>query len=295
MKIKAVNKIKSIKDVRKLDRFFAGKLFPVQTEHGDCWDVNGSKFSNGYSRVGHDEAKELSITRAHIFMFYLVYQKLPKDIRKGGIVLHKCDIRWCVNPSHLFLGDHAQNMQDMVNKDRSARGEDNGNSRYTEKETTLIKYLHTRRGFSDREIAFMFGTKQSTIFNMRSGRVWSHLKIPEDYNLDVALNQLRKLRKRKIIKGFPTYARTVEMAQGGAEPYVKIKKKHFNLVLNLISFYCNVTSVADMLFLSRNSVRNIVEKKPKFTKLKMEQMFDQLAIYLRYREGNRRLVAVACA
>lgn len=285
-KLKRVNPIKTIKDVRAVDRFFAAKLFTVKTEHGECWDVNGSKFSNGYSRVGHEDANLLGITRAHIFMFHLVYQRLPKDIIRGGIVLHKCDNRWCVNPGHLFLGNHAQNMQDMVNKDRAAKGEDVGNNRYTEKEIILIKYLLKRRGFSPKEIAFMFDTGQSTIQHILSGRTWEHLSIPEDYTLDVALNQIRKLRKRGIIKGFPIYAKCTE-----AEPYIKIKDKHFNLLLNLVRYYGNVAAVAEMLLLARNSVRNILEKEPKYRELKLEQMMAELAVYLRYREGNRRIVA----
>jgi len=290
-KLKPVNRIRSIKDVRKLDRFFASKLLPVDTEHGTCWDVNGSKFSNGYSRVGHEPAQELNVTRAHIYMFYLVYNKLAKDCCRGGIVLHKCDNRWCVNPNHLFLGNHAANMKDMVGKDRQARGEKHGNNRYNEEEVILIKYLHKRRGFSDRELAFMFGTGVASIANMVR-RDWKHLQIPEEYNLDKALNQLRKLRKRKIIKGFPEYSRTV----GAPEPYVKIKEKHYNLVANLVEYYEDITNVSRMLFLSRNSVRNIMESKAvKYHQLKLEQMFDQLAAYLRYREGNRRLVAIANA
>lgn len=290
-KLKPINRIKTIKHVRKLDRHFANKIIPIATEHGECWDVNGSKFSNGYSRVGHELAQEQGITRAHIYMFFLVFGKLPKDCQHGGIVLHRCDNRWCVNPAHLFLGNHAENMQDMVGKNRAAKGEKHGNNRYTEEEVTLCKYLMKRRGFSRKELAFMFGTGQTTMDHLLTGKTWQHLRIPEEYNLDSALTQIRKLRKRKIIKGFPVYAR----AKGVPEPYIKIKEKHFNLVLNLMELYGSPTVVAEILFLSRNSVRNVLEKEPEFRKLKLEQITAELAAYLRYREGNRRLVAVATA
>jgi HNH endonuclease len=39
-------------------------------------------------------------------------------IPSGMNVLHRCDVRPCINPDHLFLGTHADNMRDLREKQR---------------------------------------------------------------------------------------------------------------------------------------------------------------------------------
>lgn len=77
----------------------------------DCWLWTGAKIHNGYGQclVG----KKLMV--AHRFIYQFINQKvLPKDI----YVCHKCDVRNCVNPKHLFEGTHQDNMDDGKAKKR---------------------------------------------------------------------------------------------------------------------------------------------------------------------------------
>lgn len=88
-----------------------------------CWLWTKALDEKGY---GH-----FSINSKHHKAHRAAYQVYNGDIPKGLSVCHSCDIRSCVNPHHLYLGTHKENMQDMVNKKRSAYGERSAQSKLT--------------------------------------------------------------------------------------------------------------------------------------------------------------------
>jgi len=92
----------------------------------------------------------------------------------GKCVLHHCDNPPCVNPNHLFLGTHAANMLNMVEKNRQARGEQNGRRKLTE-----VDVLRIRRGYyadlTTKEIAKKLGVSCRTIQKVLRGVAWKHV------------------------------------------------------------------------------------------------------------------------
>lgn len=80
-------------------------------ELSDCWEWLGYKDRYGIIGINGKNFK------THRVSWELHHGPVPE----GMHVLHKCDNPGCVNPSHLFLGDHTDNMQDMVEKGRGGR------------------------------------------------------------------------------------------------------------------------------------------------------------------------------
>ena len=110
------------------------------------------------------------IVEAHRAAYLLFVDGTPHD----KDVLHRCDVRNCVNPDHLFLGTHADNMKDRDDKQRLARGETNGKSKLTEALVLEIRARHAG-GITCAKMAAEYGLAEATIAAAAMRRSWKHV------------------------------------------------------------------------------------------------------------------------
>lgn len=96
----------------------------VQKTDG-CWLWQGATTGAGYG--GFNIKGDL--IGAHRVAYELTFGPIPD----GLLVCHTCDVRHCVNPAHLFLGTHTDNMQDCKTKGRTMVGDRNVSRAHPEK------------------------------------------------------------------------------------------------------------------------------------------------------------------
>jgi hypothetical protein len=136
----------------------------IPVPEAGCWIFEGCLTLTGYGQVRVNGKGHL----AH----RVSYACLVGEIPDGAHVLHRCDTPCCVNPDHLWIGSHADNMRDCADKGRNGqRGERSHNNRLT---TSSVKEIKAS-ALSRRELADFYDVGLSTIDDIRKGRTWKHI------------------------------------------------------------------------------------------------------------------------
>jgi hypothetical protein len=130
-----------------------------------CWLWTGATFRSGYGQLVRD--------KKHVPANRIAWELYRGPIPDGLCVLHKCDVRLCVNPHHLFIGTRADNAADMVAKNRQSapRGEDVHFSKLTEAQILDIRTSTA----SLREMARKYNVRYSNISMIRRRQTWRHI------------------------------------------------------------------------------------------------------------------------
>lgn len=146
-------------EIEKRSKFLTGFDTPV----GKCWEWKLHRDANGYGITVRVNGSRL----AHRAALYFKLGKLPKD----QCVLHRCDNPPCVNPDHLFIGSHLDNMLDMKSKNRNEKGQRRYNAKLKDSDIPKIR----EDGRSHSKIAATFGVTRTIITNIKNRKSWQHV------------------------------------------------------------------------------------------------------------------------
>lgn len=152
-------------NIRVVDEGDAAKRFSKKYDVIDsgCWIWKRGTSKNGKGVLYPKIHIETGTIGAHRYSYMLHY---GKEIPKNMYVCHKCDTPLCVNPDHLFLGYHSDNMIDMVKKGRShkGKGEHANRSVLTNKQAVEIRSINN---MTQSEIAKIYGIAQTTVSRIK--------------------------------------------------------------------------------------------------------------------------------
>lgn len=149
-----------------------------------CWIWSSCKDMNGYGRFNINR----TTISAHRASWILHNGPIPH----GLFICHRCDNPSCVNPSHLFLGTHADNMRDMQSKGRGVhpRGDKNGSrmhpqtrprgDRHSQAKLTAAQVIEIRAAYAaggvrQRDLALRFCVSGPQINLIINRKKWKHI------------------------------------------------------------------------------------------------------------------------
>ena len=122
----------------------------VNLETG-CWEWIAGKSASGYGHFKINNKQHVAHRVA-----YEIYNGLIPD---GMFILHKCDNPLCVNPEHLEIGTHQDNMYDKVSKNRQSRS--------TRRTTVEEKINIINDSRNSKEVALSYNLTYRTVKRIR--------------------------------------------------------------------------------------------------------------------------------
>ena len=143
------------------------KVIQYYTDNNGCWICTShDKSKSGYPIIAVNR-KPTTIVR---YLAKLKYADLPSYIH----VLHKCNNPACINPTHLDLGTHADNMRYRKECGRyaDASKENNNNSKLSNEEVLAIREAYKATKTTHRKLACLFGVSKTQITRILNNIQW---------------------------------------------------------------------------------------------------------------------------
>ena len=153
-----------MKTAKSLEERFWDKVIPEP--NSGCWLWLGA-LSGGYGRIGIGSRTDG--TRKSELATRVAWELFKGPVAPHLGALHKCDNKSCVNPDHLYIGTHSQNMQDAYDRGQKkpAVGKRPHRVLLSNKDVRSIRNSTARA----KDLVSQYGASKSYLIAVRAGRV----------------------------------------------------------------------------------------------------------------------------
>lgn len=133
----------------------------------ECWLWSAGKFCNGYGSVR---------TRGKVRLAHRESYEDANGIGSaaGFVVRHRCDVRACVNPAHLEIGTHADNVRDKMERGRCRVAGVNSKISEADAQDIRAAYVYGSSTNGQYALARRFGVSRTHIGRILRRETWTH-------------------------------------------------------------------------------------------------------------------------
>jgi hypothetical protein len=152
------------------------RFWKYVSKSDDCWLWTGAIDRGGYGRLTVTTDISKRSVSAHYLSWEIHFGPIPQ--RKPRLcVCHKCDVRHCVRPDHLFLGTDKDNVDDAFNKGRRLRDRRPLRPpRFTDQQVKEIRSLYSTHKTSCRALGKRFGASPIVINRIIRREIYRYIE-----------------------------------------------------------------------------------------------------------------------
>ncbi len=153
-------------------------MLPERRPPRECWVWTGRPTDRGYGRIRLSRVTTgvpALTKKAHVVAYCLDAGIGIDEIPEGKQVNHTCHNRPCVNPKHLYLGTHRENMRDRDIVGNTRRGEEVPTSKLEERQVLEMRSLYDASGISQRALADKYDVSKSAVGKILRREMWEHI------------------------------------------------------------------------------------------------------------------------
>lgn len=158
-----------------LNETFPDRFWKKVVKTESCWLWTGATNGLGYGKImARKDGRKSHVALAHRAAWILVIG----PIQDGLFVCHNCpggDNPSCVNPAHMFLGTHSDNLQDASRKGRMPIGSRHKGASLSECDVRRIRDMYAAGGVTMKDIGAMFNVHTPTIYRAIRRICWKHV------------------------------------------------------------------------------------------------------------------------